>query len=108
MELYDSIGHGYGERRKQDARIAERIAWALGSSESVVNVGAGAGSSVHHNVSRNNGGSGLSLLDGATYRANTITSNTTGPIAGSAGSASGVNLGANYCDGTGVVSASCP
>lgn len=44
MELYDSIGHGYGERRRQDPRIAERIAWALGSSESVVNVGAGAGS----------------------------------------------------------------
>ena len=44
MELYDSIGHGYGERRKQDPRIAERIAWALGSSESVVNVGAGTGS----------------------------------------------------------------
>ncbi len=44
MELYDSIGHGYGERRKQDPRIAERIIWALGSSESVVNVGAGAGS----------------------------------------------------------------
>lgn len=44
MELYDSIGHGYGERRKQDPRIAERITWALGSSESVVNVGAGTGS----------------------------------------------------------------
>jgi SAM-dependent methyltransferase len=44
MELYDSIGHGYGERRKQDPRIAERIVWALGSSESVVNVGAGTGS----------------------------------------------------------------
>ena len=44
MELYDSIGHGYGERRKQDPRIAERIFSALGSSESVVNVGAGTGS----------------------------------------------------------------
>lgn len=44
MELYDSIGHGYSERRKQDPRIAERIVRALGSSESVVNVGAGAGS----------------------------------------------------------------
>jgi SAM-dependent methyltransferase len=44
MELYDSIGHGYGERRKQDPRIAERIARALGNSESVVNVGAGTGS----------------------------------------------------------------
>ncbi len=44
MELYDSIGHGYGERRKQDPRIAERIVRALGSSESVLNVGAGTGS----------------------------------------------------------------
>jgi SAM-dependent methyltransferase len=44
MELYDSIGHGYGDRRKQDPRIAERIDRALGSAESVLNVGAGAGS----------------------------------------------------------------
>jgi SAM-dependent methyltransferase len=44
MERYDSIGHGYSERRKQDPRIAERIVRALGSSKSVVNVGAGAGS----------------------------------------------------------------
>ncbi len=44
MELYDSIGHGYSERRKQDPRIAERIVSALAGSESVVNVGAGAGS----------------------------------------------------------------
>lgn len=44
MELYDSIGRGYGQRRRQDPRIAERIAWALGRSESVVNVGAGTGS----------------------------------------------------------------
>jgi SAM-dependent methyltransferase len=44
MELYDSIGHGYSERRKQDPRIAERVVRALGSSESIVNVGAGAGS----------------------------------------------------------------
>lgn len=44
MEIYDSIGHGYGQRRKQDPRIAARIAWALGTSKSVVNVGAGTGS----------------------------------------------------------------
>jgi len=44
MELYDSIGHGYGERRRQDPRIAERIVRALGDAESLVNVGAGAGS----------------------------------------------------------------
>jgi SAM-dependent methyltransferase len=48
MELYDSIGHGYGERRKPDPRIAERIFRALGSSRSVVNVGAGAGSYEPH------------------------------------------------------------
>ncbi len=44
MELYDSIGHGYGGLRRQDPRIAERILSALGTSRSVVNVGAGAGS----------------------------------------------------------------
>ena len=43
-ELYDAIGHGYGELRRQDPRIAERIAWALDDATSVVNVGAGAGS----------------------------------------------------------------
>ena len=44
MELNDSIGHGYAERRRQDSRIAEQIVRALGSSHSVVNVGAGSGS----------------------------------------------------------------
>jgi SAM-dependent methyltransferase len=44
MEIYDSIGHGYGDLRKEDPRITERILQALGSSRSVVNVGAGAGS----------------------------------------------------------------
>lgn len=44
MALYDSIGHGYGERRRQDPRIAGRIVRALGRSERIVNVGAGAGS----------------------------------------------------------------
>ena len=44
MELYDSIGQGYAERRKEDPRIAKRIHRALGGSGSVVNVGAGAGS----------------------------------------------------------------
>ena len=44
MEIYDSIGHGYRDLRKQDPRISERILWALGSSRSVVNVGAGSGS----------------------------------------------------------------
>ncbi|NNL65009.1 MAG: class I SAM-dependent methyltransferase [Myxococcales bacterium] len=44
MQLYDAIGHGYVERRRQDPRIAEPIVRALGRCESVVNVGAGAGS----------------------------------------------------------------
>jgi len=48
MELYDTIGHGYADRRRQDPRIAERIVRALGSSESVVNVGAGTGSYEPH------------------------------------------------------------
>jgi len=44
MAIYDAIGQGYSQMRRPDPRIAERILWALGSSESVVNVGAGTGS----------------------------------------------------------------
>ena len=44
MALYDSIGHGYRGRRRQDPRIADSILRVLGGSSSVVNVGAGAGS----------------------------------------------------------------
>jgi SAM-dependent methyltransferase len=44
VDLYDSIGRGYRELRRQDPRIAARIFEALGSAASVVNVGAGAGS----------------------------------------------------------------
>lgn len=44
MELYDSIGHGYRELRRQDPRIGAHILEALAGSESVVNVGAGSGS----------------------------------------------------------------
>jgi SAM-dependent methyltransferase len=44
MELYDSLGHGYGELRREDPRIAAQIRRALEGSRSVVNVGAGAGS----------------------------------------------------------------
>jgi SAM-dependent methyltransferase len=43
-QLYDKIGAGYGRLRQPDPRIASAIAGALGPSESVVNVGAGAGS----------------------------------------------------------------
>lgn len=44
MTLYDTIGRGYRRRRRQDPRIAAHVFQALGSAESVVNVGAGAGS----------------------------------------------------------------
>ena len=44
MELYDTLGRGYGERRREDPRIAAQIVHALAGSASVVNVGAGAGS----------------------------------------------------------------
>jgi len=41
---YDRIGRGYARHRRADPRIAARIEAALGDAESVVNVGAGAGS----------------------------------------------------------------
>ena len=42
--LYDTIGKGYANYRKPDPRIAALILDALGDAESVINVGAGAGS----------------------------------------------------------------
>jgi len=42
--LYDTIGKGYADYRRPDPRIAAQILAALGDAESVVNVGAGAGS----------------------------------------------------------------
>ncbi len=42
--LYEHIGGGYGRHRRPDPRIAARLADALGDAETVVNVGAGAGS----------------------------------------------------------------
>lgn len=42
--LYDRIGVGYSAHRRPEARIAARIAEALGPARTVVNVGAGAGS----------------------------------------------------------------
>ena len=44
VALYDEIGCGYAEVRKPDPRIANAIRHALGDADSVVNVGAGAGS----------------------------------------------------------------
>ncbi len=44
MAIYDSIGLNYADLRKADPRIAAAIWAALGPGESVINVGAGAGS----------------------------------------------------------------
>src|SRR5437899_10139271 len=43
-ELYDEIGIGYRDRRRADPRLAAAITRALNRTETVVNVGAGAGS----------------------------------------------------------------
>ena len=43
-ELYDEIGGGYQTYRRPDPRIAQAIARALGDVDTVLNVGAGAGS----------------------------------------------------------------
>jgi SAM-dependent methyltransferase len=43
-ELYDAIGQGYDVYRRPDPRIAAAITDALGTADTVVNVGAGAGS----------------------------------------------------------------
>ncbi len=43
-ELYDEIGAGYRHARRPDPRIAAAILRALGRADTVVNVGAGAGS----------------------------------------------------------------
>lgn len=42
--LYDTIGLNYADLRRPDPRIAQRIDAALGEAETVLNVGAGAGS----------------------------------------------------------------
>lgn len=41
---YETRGHGYARVRRADPRIAARVHAALGTAESVLNVGAGAGS----------------------------------------------------------------
>ena len=43
-DVYDTIGLTYSNLRNPDARIARRIEAALGDAETVLNVGAGAGS----------------------------------------------------------------
>ena len=42
--LYDTIGAGYAKARRADSRIAEQVERALGDAQTVLNVGAGAGS----------------------------------------------------------------
>jgi len=42
--LYDTIGLHYSNLRQPDSRIAQRIVTALGDAQTVLNVGAGAGS----------------------------------------------------------------
>lgn len=42
--LYNRIGHGYAVHRRPDPRVAARIWTALGDAQTVLNVGAGAGS----------------------------------------------------------------
>ncbi len=44
IAVYDEIGRGYSAIRRPDARLAAVIASGLGTAETVVNVGAGAGS----------------------------------------------------------------
>jgi SAM-dependent methyltransferase len=41
--LYDTIGHGYAQQRREDPAIAAQIHAALGGAATVVNVGAGSG-----------------------------------------------------------------
>ena len=43
-QRYDDIGHVYARHRAADPRIMEQIERALGSAQTVVNIGAGAGS----------------------------------------------------------------
>src|SRR5262245_35232034 len=43
-ELYDEIGIGYGNYRRPDPRFGRAILRGLGDADTVVNVGAGAGS----------------------------------------------------------------
>lgn len=60
---YDTIGRRYGQERRTDPRIAARIAAALGSARSVLNVGAGTGSyePPDRSIVAHTPGSGLAL-----------------------------------------------
>jgi hypothetical protein len=44
MPVYDRIGGGYTGGRREEPRIAARLARALGDADSLLNVGAGTGS----------------------------------------------------------------
>jgi len=60
------------------------------------------GCSVRGNTSSHNAARGLKLHGQSTYRENTMVGNVLGAVSG------GTNLGDNFCNGAGVVSASCP
>ncbi|MET0384896.1 MAG: methyltransferase domain-containing protein, partial [Polyangiales bacterium] len=47
---YDSIGHNYARYRREDPALRARIRASLGNAQSVVNVGAGAGSYEPHDL----------------------------------------------------------
>ena len=98
---------------KSSAHLTRGTRAALAASGSIVSgnaayvnvghgIGTGFGSTVQRNTVRRNGGYGLNFVGDAAYRETVITSNTTGTVLG------GMNLGANYCAGPGVVSAFCP
>lgn len=78
------------------------VAGNASRSNGLDGIEAGNGSIVQGNSVSSNTGVGLRLVGGVGYRENVVTANTTNGVV------SGVNLGNNYCQGTGVVSASCP
>lgn len=52
LALYDGIGRNYAEFGRTEHRIASAIDAALGYAKSVVNIGAGTGSSTFMNTLR--------------------------------------------------------
>ena len=103
----DNIVRGNGDDGifvTNNSDVSRNIVNANGGS----GIDAGRGSSVSGNTVCSNGGGtnggyGLDLEIQGTYRENTVTGNVTGAVNGS-----GVNLGGNYCAGTGVTLPTCP
>ena len=65
-------------------------------------------SHVERNWLHDNGAAGLELNSTTTYRGNTVTGNGTAGVVDTALGFPGINLGDNYCAGTGVTSQTCP